>query len=107
MNAISLTPASFGVMIAPKRKGDRQCNGVTGSSSRGWFLLVLGLTLRIVMMMRSSDVSSSENQALHGRQLLRHYRDRFPTSKTPLLTQSALLGGLLLLLAGLGAEMAR
>jgi hypothetical protein len=66
----------------------------------GFLLLVLGLVLRTALMMRSSDVTSAGGRVLHGRDLLRQYRVRFPKSPMPLLMRAALLAGLLLLAAG-------
>ncbi len=71
----------------------------------GFVLLVLGLILRTVMMMRASDVAPPKARALHGRELLREYRNTFPHSATPLLTRSILIGGAVIMLAGVAAEL--
>ena len=73
----------------------------------GFLLLVLGLVLRTVLMMRSSDAMHPEGRVLYGRQLLRQHRVQFPQNPTPWLMRSALFGGLLLLLAGIGFEISR
>ena len=73
----------------------------------GFVLLVLGFTMRTILMMRSSDAVAPGLRVLHGRELLRHYRRSFPRSATPLLTRSILTGGTVLLLAGLAAEFSR
>ena len=70
----------------------------------GFVLLVLGFVLRTVMMMRASDATGPEARVLHGRELLRQYRARFPHSATPLLTRSILVGGTVIMLAGLAVE---
>jgi len=73
----------------------------------GFLLMVSGLVLRTILMMRSSDATPRGARVLHGRELLRQYRQLFPHSATPRLTQSALLCGAALLLAGMGLEIAR
>ncbi len=70
----------------------------------GLVFLILGFTLRTIMMMRSSDATAPETRVLHGRELLRQYRKQFPRSATPVFTLSLLTGGAMLLLAGLTAE---
>ena len=72
----------------------------------GFVLLVAGSSLRTVMMMRGSDVTAPEGRVLHGRELLRQYRASFPRSRMPALTRSLLLGGLVLVLAGLASQFA-
>ena len=73
----------------------------------GFVFLVLGFVLRTVMMMRSSDAAHPTASALHGRELLRQYRRHFPRSPTPLLARWCLIGGTVLLLAGISVEAAR
>jgi hypothetical protein len=73
----------------------------------GFVFLVLGLVLRTVMMMRSSDASPPETHTLHGRALVAQYRRLFPRSAVPLLTRWCLIGGTVLLLAGISVEAAR
>jgi len=70
----------------------------------GFVLLVLGFILRTVMMMRSSDATVAGARVLHGRELLRQYRYSFPRSLAPMLTRSILVGGTVLLLAGLASQ---
>lgn len=72
----------------------------------GFVLLVAGFSLRTVMMMRSGDVTAPGGRVLHGRELLRQYRLSFPRSNMPALTCSLLVGGLVLVLAGLAAQFA-
>jgi len=70
----------------------------------GFLLLALGFGLRTIMMMRSSDTTAPEAPVLYGRELLRQYRRQFPRSVTPSLTRSMLLGGAVLLVAGIAAQ---
>ena len=70
----------------------------------GFVLLVLGFILRTVMMMRASDAAPPQGRVLHGRELLQQYRSTFPHSATPLVTRSILVGGIVIILAGLAAE---
>jgi uncharacterized membrane protein len=60
----------------------------------GFILLVLGLVLRTVVMMRSSDATSSAGRVLYGQAL-------------PRLARSLILSGVLVLLAGIGLEISR
>ncbi len=73
----------------------------------GFVLLVLGATLRTIMMMRSSDASAPGARVLHGRELLRQYRTAFPRDTTPLLARGAWVSGAVLLVAGLAAQISR
>jgi hypothetical protein len=70
-------------------------------------LLVLGLVLRTVVMMRSSDATSAEGRVLHGRELVLQYRHLFPNSPMPRLARGIILAGVLLLIAGIGMEISR
>ena len=70
----------------------------------GFVLLVVGFVLRTVMMMRSSDATAPESRSLHGRELVAQYRRLYPKRSTPLLTRWCLIGGTVLLLAGLSVE---
>lgn len=73
----------------------------------GFVLLTTGFLLRIVIMMRSSDATAHYHHALHGRELVGQYRRIFPGSTTPLITRAFLLGGTILLLAGLSLQFSR
>ncbi len=73
----------------------------------GIVLLVLGSGLRTVLMMRASDATPPEGRLLHGRQLLLQYGRLFPKSSLLVVTRSLLIGGAILLLAGLSLEIAR
>lgn len=66
----------------------------------GFFLAGLGVTLRIVVMMRSNDAQSTQGPALYGRQLLRVYRENNPKSKLLMGMWSSFALGLVLLIAG-------
>jgi len=71
----------------------------------GFFLVVVGLVLRTVMMMRSSDVTPPVGRVLHGRELLQQYRRQFPKDPMLLMMRGMLLSGLLLLLVGVSYEI--
>ncbi len=73
----------------------------------GFLLLATGFILRTVLMMRASDATTSNMRALHGRELVAQYRRLFPRSSTPLLTRWALIGGTVLLLAGVCVQYSR
>jgi hypothetical protein len=73
----------------------------------GFILLVLGLVLRTVVMMRSSDATSSAGRVLYGQALLLQYRRLYPQSPLPRLARSLILSGVLVLLAGIGLEISR
>jgi hypothetical protein len=70
----------------------------------GFVLLMVGVILRTIVMMRSSDATSSGMRALHGRELIVQYRKIFPGNTTPLVTRWFLISGTVLLLAGLSVE---
>jgi hypothetical protein len=72
-----------------------------------FFFLALGFILRTILMMRSSDATPLYGRVLHGRDLQRQFRVRFPNSALPLLMRGALFGGLLLLLAGVTVVLSR
>lgn len=82
-------------------------NAATWFVVLGFFLVVLGFVLRTILMMHSSELTVSGGRVLHGRELLREYRKRFPGSTMPLLISIVLFGGLMLLMAGVAIEMAR
>ncbi len=73
----------------------------------GFVFLVIGFVLRTTMMMRSSDATAQSTRVLHGRALLTEYRRLFPGSATPLLTRWLLIGGTVMLLAGISIEASR
>lgn len=73
----------------------------------GVLLLISGVALRTVVMMRSSDATPSGAPVLHGRELIRQYRAKFPRSRAPGLALWLAFAGVLLLLSGLGVELAR
>lgn len=73
----------------------------------GVLLLITGLALRTMLMMRSSDATPSGARVLHGRELMQQYRAMFPRSRAPGLAIGLVLVGLLLLLIGFAAEIAR
>ena len=77
----------------------------TWSIILGFFLLALGFILRTILMMRSSDSTPPHGRVLHGRDLQRQFRVRFPNSAMPLMARSALLVGLLLLFAGVATVL--
>ena len=70
----------------------------------GFVLLATGVVLRTIVMMRSSDAAAPEANVLHGRELVSQYRRLFPKSLAPLVTRWLLIGGTILLLAGLSVE---
>ena len=71
----------------------------------GFFLVVVGIVLRTVMMMRSSDATPPVGRVLHGSELLHQYRRQFPKDPMPLMMRGMLLSGLLLLLVGVSYEI--
>jgi hypothetical protein len=71
----------------------------------GFFLAGLGLTLRIIVLMRSNDAQPPDGPALYGRQLLRAYRESNPKSKLLTSMWSSLGLGLILLIAGFLLEL--
>ena len=66
----------------------------------GFFLAGLGVTLRIIILMRSSDAQTPDGRAPYGRQLLRAYRENNPKSKLLMAMWSSLGLGLVMLIAG-------
>ena len=79
----------------------------TGLIVAGFVLLLLGIVLRVILMMQASDATPRQAPVLYGRQLLLQYRRLFPHSRGLRLTQSVLLGGTVLLVAGIAVEMTR
>jgi len=65
----------------------------------GFLLAAFGVTLRIIMMMRSSDARAA-NVPSTGRDLLRSYGATFPKSRLPTVMWVALSIGLVLLISG-------
>ena len=70
----------------------------------GFVLLVVGVVLRTIVMMRSSDATAADARPLHGQELVAQYRRLFPKRSAPLVTRWFLVSGTVLLLAGLGVE---
>ena len=70
----------------------------------GIVFLAVGVVLRTVMMMRSSDATAADARPLHGRELVAQYRRLYPKRSTPLVTRWLLISGTVLLLAGLSVE---
>jgi len=70
----------------------------------GFVFALVGLVLRMVMMMRSSDAHPAGAAAKGGREMLRSYRDTFPNSRLPVAMWTALSVGLIMLIAGLLLE---
>lgn len=70
----------------------------------GFLLAAFGVTLRIIMMMRSSDARAA-NVPSTGRDLLRSYGATFPKSHLPMVMWVALSTGLVLLISGFLLEM--
>jgi hypothetical protein len=73
----------------------------------GIVLLIVGLALRTILMMRSSDTTSTEEPMLSGRELLNRYSIAFPKSSMPLIMRSTLVCGALLLLVGISCNLFR
>jgi heme/copper-type cytochrome/quinol oxidase subunit 2 len=73
----------------------------------GIVLLIVGLVLRTILMMRSSDTTPTEEPPVNGRELLRRYQTAFPQSRIPLIMRSTLVCGGLLLLAGISCNFLR
>jgi len=71
----------------------------------GIVLAMLGIMLRTIMMMRSSDAISTQGRAMYGRELLQEYRRSFPQSAMPLITRSCLIVGTVFLLAGVALAL--
>ena len=70
----------------------------------GFLLAAFGVTLRIIMMMRSSDARAA-NVPSTGRDLLRSYGATFPKSRLPMAMWAALTIGFVLLISGFLLEM--
>jgi uncharacterized membrane protein len=66
----------------------------------GFLLAALGLSLRILMMMRSSDAHPANATPKAGRELVRSYGALHPKSKLPLLMWVSISAGFILLIAG-------
>ncbi len=66
----------------------------------GFLLAAFGVTLRIIMMMRSSDAHPANATPKTGRNLLHSYNSTYPSSRLPITMWLALSGGLILLIAG-------
>jgi hypothetical protein len=69
----------------------------------GFLLCVLGVALRVVIMMRSSD-ALPVNAALSGTNQMRTVGARKPKSALPLAMWTSISAGLILLIAGLLLE---
>jgi hypothetical protein len=66
----------------------------------GFLLAVTGLTLRIVIMMRSSDARPANQTPLVGGNLIRAYRSAHPSSWLPIIMWISVCAGPALLIAG-------
>jgi protein-S-isoprenylcysteine O-methyltransferase Ste14 len=66
----------------------------------GFLLAALGLFLRILIMMRSSDAHPANATPKVGRELVRSYGSMHPKSKLPLLMWASISAGFILLIAG-------
>ena len=73
----------------------------------GACLLLAGLTLRIALMMRSSDATPVGLRVPYGRELVRQYGSFFPGSRLPFFMRGTLIFGLILLAAGIACEILR
>jgi hypothetical protein len=71
----------------------------------GFLLAAFGISLRIIMMMRSSDAFPANAAPKPGRSLLRSYNATFPKSHLPMVMWIALSVGLVLLISGFLLEM--
>jgi hypothetical protein len=71
----------------------------------GFLLAVFGLSLRIFMMMRSSDAHPADAALKDPRSLMRTYSTTFPKSRLPLVMWIALTAGPLLLIVGFSLEL--
>jgi hypothetical protein len=71
----------------------------------GFLLAAFGVSLRIFMMMRSSDAHPVNAQPRDTRGLMRTYSTSFPKSRLPLVMWISLIVGLVLLIAGLLLEL--
>ena len=70
----------------------------------GFLLAMFGLSLRIFMMMRSSDTHAVDASPKPSRVTLRSYNTAFPKSRLPLLMRTSLYTGVVLLIVGLFIE---
>jgi uncharacterized protein (DUF2252 family) len=70
----------------------------------GFVLTLTGITLRVVVMMRSSDLNPATSSPLVGRALVRAYRAAKPSSKLPWVMWLSISAGLVLLIAGMLLE---
>jgi ABC-type spermidine/putrescine transport system permease subunit I len=70
----------------------------------GFLLTVLGVVLRTVLMMRSSDAKPA-NVMTTGREMLRSYSTVFPRSRLPVVMWTSLSIGMVLLIAGVLLEL--
>ena len=73
----------------------------------GILLLLLGVVLRTIILMRSSDATPVGSCILYGSALVRQYHTRFPASPLCLLARATLLTGLLSLVGGVAMEFTR
>ncbi len=71
----------------------------------GFLLAAFGVTLRVIMMMRSSDAHPASATPKTGRNLLRSYGSTFPRSYLPAVMWTALSIGFVLLISGFLLEM--
>jgi uncharacterized membrane protein len=72
----------------------------------GFVLLALGIILRTVIMMSSSD-ATPPGPVLHGRELRVQYDRLFPKSSIPVTTRAVLICGAILVLVGISVEIWR
>jgi uncharacterized membrane protein len=70
----------------------------------GFLLVVLGASLRIFIMMRSSDTRATNALPTDSRTLMRAYSTAFPNSRLALVMRFSLYLGVVLLIAGLLLE---
>ena len=70
----------------------------------GFLLCVLGVALRVVIMMRSSDGFPANATSGAGKNLVRAYRASKSKGMLPLAMWGSISGGLVLLIAGLLLE---
>ena len=66
----------------------------------GFLLAVLGVSLRIVILMRSNEAAPLNAKPMAGRELMRNFRTLNPKSRLPWLMWASLALGLILLIAG-------
>ena len=70
----------------------------------GFLLVVLGASLRIFILMRSTDTRPVNGLPGDSRTLMRVYSTAFPNSRLPLAMRISLYLGLVLLIAGVWLE---